>query len=95
MHGPAYESSVKTFRRDTYDGVYDVIESLRFPDNLRIAFEAALPELVADDCDRMGAAPGVFARLESAAQNGMHPNSVKIVRGDDAARGDVRALTDT
>jgi hypothetical protein len=43
LHGPAHKGSIKTWRRDTDDGVNHTIEALRFADDLRIALESALP----------------------------------------------------
>src|SRR5713226_3617179 len=42
----------------------------------------------------MGVAPGVFARLESTAQNGMDTDGIKIIRRDDASCRDLGAVAD-
>ena len=62
MHRPAYEGSVKSFRRDADDGVRNVIEPLRLADDLWIAFEAVAPKLIADDRDGMSVASYIFVR---------------------------------
>jgi len=71
-----------------------IVEPLPFPDDLRIAFEAPFPELVADHGHGVGVLPDVFARLESAAENRMYPNGVKIIRRYDAPCRDLGPVAD-
>src|SRR6266705_1135639 len=42
----------------------------------------------------MGVAPGILARLEAAAENGMDSDGVKIIRRYDASGGDLGAIAD-
>jgi len=46
LHRPAHEGPMKALWRDAHNGVHNIIQPLRFPDNLRIALEASFPQLV-------------------------------------------------
>src|SRR5256885_3273065 len=94
LHAPADKSSEKSFRRDAHDGVHDSVQALRFADDLRIAFESSLPELITDHHDRMCALTCVFLWKKSAAENRVHSDGVKIIRGYDAADGALGTLAD-
>src|SRR5271154_6277996 len=94
LHRPAYECSIKSLRGDSNDCVRDAVEALRFSDDLRIAFEAALPKLVADRRYGMRAAGCIFSRQKSAAEDGVHADGVKIIRGNNASESSFGALPD-
>ncbi len=70
------------------------VQPLRLANNLGITFEASLPKLIADDSDGMRGASHVFARQESAAQDGMHTDGVEIVGRDDASDGALGTVAD-
>ena len=74
--------------------MHDAVKALRPADDLRIATEATLPELIADDGDGMRALPNVLARQKAAAENRMHADGVEVVGGDDAAGGALGAIAD-
>src|SRR5207237_1258841 len=94
IHGPADESTVKTFRSDTDDGVNHPVEPLCLADDMRITIKPALPEPVADYDDRMRTLANVFSGKEAAAENGGHTDGVKVIRGNDAAGGALDASAD-
>src|SRR5215469_666721 len=95
MHGPADEGSVKALRRNPNDCVQYIIEPLRLPNDLRIAFEATPPKLITDYHHGMSVASCIFTGLEAAPQNGMDADRVEIVCGDDAPGRDIGAIPDT
>ncbi len=94
VHAPADEGAVKAFGGDADDGVHDAVEALRLADDLRIAAEAPLPQLVTDDGDGMRALPLVFAGKEAAAEHRGNADGVEVVGRDDAAGGALGTIAD-
>src|SRR5262249_5459596 len=76
----ADERAVEIFRRDADNRVRDPVEADRAPDRLWILRELALPELIADDNDRMRVPPDVLPRLEATAKDRLYAERVEIVR---------------
>ena len=58
----------------------DAVEALRVADNLRVAAEAPLPQLVADHGDGMRALPLVFAGNEAAAEQEGNADGNEVIR---------------
>jgi hypothetical protein len=65
----------------------------RLADNLRIAAEAPLPQLVDDHCDGMRALSLVFAGKKAAAEHGANADGVEVVGGDAAVPLKTNAAT--
>ena len=74
--------------------MHDAVEALRLADDLPIATEAPLPQLVADHGDGMRALPLVFAGKETAAEHGGNADGVEVVGRDDAAGGALGTIAD-
>jgi len=70
------------------------IQPLRFSDYGGIAFEAALPKLMADHRHGMRTLSPVFAGEEAAAEHGGNADGVEVVGGDDAAGGALGTIAD-
>src|SRR5256885_3049290 len=94
VHAPADEGAVEALGGDADDGVHDAVKALRLADDLRIATEATLPELITDHRDRMRALTCVLLWKKPAAENRVHSDGIKIIRGDDAAGGALGAIAD-
>src|ERR1700676_3021413 len=95
LHRPAHEGPIKSLRRDAHNRVQHAIEPLRFPDDLWVALESSLPQLIADHRHRMRVAPHFFLWVETAAENGMDADGIEIIRGYDASGRDLGAVADT
>ena len=95
LHGPAHESSVESLWRDSDDGVRHIVEALHLANDFRVTFEAILPELIADDHDRMGIVACILTRFEATPENRVHAGGIEIVGGDDASARGLCALSDT
>ena len=94
IHRPANKSSIKPLRRDANDGVRNIIKALRLADDLWIAFEPVLPQLVTDYSNRVRSAPNLFVRPEAAAKNRPHSDRIEIICRDDAAGRNLGAVPD-
>src|SRR5262245_38049232 len=67
------------------------IERNRFPDQIRIGAEAALPQAVAEHDDRMRARSLVFVRQKHSPRRSLHSQYVEVIpRNDEAKYGLVR-----
>src|SRR5262245_33194960 len=69
----------KTSRRDSYDGVIKVIELDCLSDETPVGGEVVLPEVIADDCDRMSARRLIFLGQKSAAGQHLNAQAGKII----------------
>src|SRR5256885_816187 len=94
LHGPAHKGSVKAFGRDAHNSVKHAIKPLRFANNLRVGFESGLPQLITDHGNRMRVTTGVFAGLEGAPEQRVNSEGVKIICRNDAAGGDLGAISE-
>src|SRR6266849_903128 len=91
---PSPRTSHKTLGHDANNGVQHTVEPLRLPDDLRIALESPLPQLVTDYRHGMRVASHVFSGLESTPKNRVDADGIKIVRRYNAPRGALGAAAD-
>src|SRR5262249_5726760 len=82
----ADERAVKPLRRNANDDMRHAVEADRRPNGFWIVREPPLPELIADDDDRVRIAADVFARVKAASHNRLYAERIEVIRRDDAAR---------
>ena len=76
-------NALKITRSDADDAVLELVHLNGLVQNLRVAAESRLPQIVANHGD--GARGGVLVGRKSAAKNGMNAENVEEIRVDHVA----------